>query len=69
MLVLKTLKFLHIFKIWCSARCQWLLPVILATLEAEVRRIMVEASPWQKFRRPYLENTQHKKRLVEWAKC
>jgi hypothetical protein len=26
-----------------EARCQWLIPVILATLEAEIRRIMVQS--------------------------
>jgi hypothetical protein len=32
---------------FCShlAECQWLMPVILATWEAEVSRIVVEASP------------------------
>jgi hypothetical protein len=30
-----------ILKIWGPARHQWLTPVILATLEAEIRRIEV----------------------------
>jgi hypothetical protein len=38
----------------------WLTPVILATQEAEIRRI--------EFGRPYLENTHHTKGLVEWLK-
>jgi hypothetical protein len=30
-----------------SARCQWLMPVILAIQEAEIRRIMVQSQPGQ----------------------
>jgi hypothetical protein len=30
-----------VFKKKKSARCQWLMPVILATQEAEIRRILV----------------------------
>jgi hypothetical protein len=33
----------------------WLTPVILATQEAEIRRIMVRSQPEQIFVRPYLE--------------
>jgi hypothetical protein len=41
----------------------WLTPVILATLEAEIRRIAVRSQPWQIVSmRPYLEKTHHKKR-------
>jgi hypothetical protein len=28
------------------AGCQWLIPIILATQEAEFRRIMVQSQPW-----------------------
>jgi hypothetical protein len=30
-----------------SARCWWLTPVILATQEADIRRIMVQSQPGQ----------------------
>jgi hypothetical protein len=43
------------------------MPVFLATLEAEIKRIMVFSQPRQKAR-PYLKNAQHKKRLLEWLK-
>jgi hypothetical protein len=35
------------FKYNYSARCWWLTPVILATQEAEIRRIAVEGQPRQ----------------------
>jgi hypothetical protein len=41
----------------------WLTPVILATQEAESRRIAVRSQP-----RQILEKTHHKKGLVEWLK-
>jgi hypothetical protein len=44
------------------------MPVILATQEAEIRRIVVGSHPWAEFTRPYLEKTHHKKGLVEWLK-
>jgi hypothetical protein len=50
------------------ARHQSLTPVILATQEAEIRRIMVQSQLGKKFKRPYLEKTQHKKGLMEWLK-
>jgi hypothetical protein len=47
------------------ARHQWLTLVILATQQAEIRRI--GSKPVQaEFRRPYLKKTQHKIGLVEW---
>jgi hypothetical protein len=39
---------------------QWLTPVILATQEAEIKRIMVETSQEQIVQRPYLENNSLK---------
>jgi hypothetical protein len=45
------------------ARQQWLPPVILATQEAEIRRIEVPSQPWANSSQDsYLEKTQHKKR-------
>jgi hypothetical protein len=35
-------------------------PVILATWEAEIRRIMVKASPGKQFLRPQLQNNRAK---------
>jgi hypothetical protein len=29
-----------------AVRCWWLMPVILATLEAEIKRIAVRSQPW-----------------------
>jgi hypothetical protein len=42
--------------------------VILATQEAEIRGSDCEASPGKYLKRPYLENTQCKKGLLEWLK-
>jgi hypothetical protein len=44
------------------------MPVILATQEAEIRRIVIQSQLRQIARETYLENTQHKKGLVEWLK-
>jgi hypothetical protein len=33
---------------YVTTRCQWLKPVILATQEAEIRRIMVQSQPRQR---------------------
>jgi hypothetical protein len=43
------------------------MPGILATPEVKSRRIAVEGQSGQTVR-PYLANTQHKKRVVEWLK-
>jgi hypothetical protein len=51
-----------------EARHQWLTPVILATQEARLGGSWFKASPGKQFMRLYLENTQHKKELVEWLK-
>jgi hypothetical protein len=36
---------------------QWLTPLILATWEAEIKRIMIQSQPGQKYAKPYLKNT------------
>jgi hypothetical protein len=43
------------YKVTKPAGRWWLTPVILATQEAEIRRIMVRSQPEQIFVRPYLE--------------
>jgi hypothetical protein len=43
-------------------------PVILATKEAEIRRIRVRSPAQANSSRAYLEKTQHKKGLIEWLK-
>jgi hypothetical protein len=50
-----------------QAGSQWLTPVILASQEAELRKIAVGSQTWANTR-PYLEKTQHKKGMVEWLK-
>jgi hypothetical protein len=42
--------------------------VILATQEAEIRRIMVQSQPKSSLQNPILKKTHHKKGLVEWLK-
>jgi hypothetical protein len=46
----------------------WLTPVILATQEAEIRRIGFKAIIGKELTRPYLEKTHHKKWPVELLK-
>jgi hypothetical protein len=45
------------------------MPVILATQEAEIRRIAVPSQPGQIVRETYLDKTHHKKRLAEEVRC
>jgi hypothetical protein len=45
-----------------------LTPVILATQEAEIRRIMIQSQPGQIVHRPLLKKTYHEEGLVEWFK-
>jgi hypothetical protein len=56
------------FKTALYARCWWLTPVILATQEAEIRRITVQSQPRQIVLDTLSQNTQHKKGLAEWLK-
>jgi hypothetical protein len=44
------------------------MPVILATQEAEIRRIGVQSQLGKKFPRPYLKKPFTKIGLVEWLK-
>jgi hypothetical protein len=39
------------------------MPVILATWEAEIRRITIGGQPGQKFKKPHLQNNQDK---MDW---
>jgi hypothetical protein len=56
-------------KVHMRTRSCWLMPVILATQEAEIRRIVVQSQPWaNRLGKPYLEKIHHKKGLVEWLK-
>jgi hypothetical protein len=51
-----------------KARCQWLLPVILATQKAEIRRIVVRSQPGQIVHQTLSQKNPHKIGLVEWLK-
>jgi hypothetical protein len=47
------------------------MPVILATQEGAIRKIMVQSQPGNVFSRPYLKKKKknlHKKGLIEWFK-
>jgi hypothetical protein len=52
-----------------SARSRWLTPVILATQEAEIRRIVIEAKPGKIVHKTVTRKKKiHRKGLVEWLK-
>jgi hypothetical protein len=51
------------------ARCWWLMPVILATQEAEIRRIVAQSQLGQIVHETLSRKTLHKKKgLVAWLK-
>jgi hypothetical protein len=51
------------------ARRQWLMPIILPTQEAEIRRISVQSQTQKNSSRdPILKKPTQKKGLVEWLK-
>jgi hypothetical protein len=51
-----------------QARHQWLMLAILATQEAEIRRIAVQSQPRQIVHETLSRKIHHKKGLVEWLK-
>jgi hypothetical protein len=59
---------LSFFQKACLARHWWLTPIILATWEAQIRRIMVQNQSWASSSQDPILKTYHKKRLVEWHK-
>jgi hypothetical protein len=50
------------------AGLRWLKPVIVATQEEKIRRIVVRSQPGKQFKRPYLEKIQHKKGLASGSR-
>jgi hypothetical protein len=53
---------------YLQAKCQWLTPIILATQEAERRRIMIRSQPGQIVLQDPIWKKLFKKRVVEWLK-
>jgi hypothetical protein len=52
----------------CLAGHQWLMPIILATQEAEIRRIAIQSQPQQIVCETLSQKNHHEKGLVEWLK-
>jgi hypothetical protein len=51
-----------------SSRCWCFMPVILATQEAGIRRIMIQSHCGQLLGETLFQKTHHKKGLMEWIK-
>jgi hypothetical protein len=47
---------------------QWLMPIILATQETEIKRIMVRSQPRQIVHKPLSRKYPSQKGLAEWLK-
>jgi hypothetical protein len=61
--------YVFLSKILFLARCRWLTPVILATREAEIRRVLVGSQPGEIIHDTLSrKKTYYKKVLVEWLK-
>jgi hypothetical protein len=58
-----------VHKLGRQAGNQWVMPVILATQKAEIRRIKVQSQPGQKIQEILSKKkTLHQKGLVGWLK-
>jgi hypothetical protein len=55
-------------KIESRARHQWLTTIILATQEAEIRRIEIQSQPEQIVHKTLSQKTLHKIGLADWLK-
>jgi hypothetical protein len=55
-------------KIGLIARHQWLMPIILASQEAEIRRITVQSQPGQIVRETLSRKNPSQNKLVYWPK-
>jgi hypothetical protein len=57
-----------LFKCYLKTGSPWLAPVILATQEAEIRRIMIQSQPGEIVCKTLSGKIFHRKGLVEWLK-